>query len=96
MRVIHCHRCGTDNPVASDVDGKLCDKCGETIYSEAFKREMADRPPTPKAPVDRTGDVLRAICPRCGFRNEFPGLDMVYIFLCDQCGEPVEGEELVQ
>jgi hypothetical protein len=94
--VIHCHHCGTDSTAAPDVDGKHRANCGETIYSEAFKREMAEKPPTSKAPVDRTGEVLRASCPRCGFRNEFPGLDMVYIFLCEQCGEPVEGEEMVQ
>jgi hypothetical protein len=29
-------------------------------------------------------------------RNEFSELDMVFIFLCHQCGEPVAVEEPVQ
>jgi hypothetical protein len=33
-----------------------------------------------------TGDVLRVTCPLCHFRNEFPELDMVSIFLCQECG----------
>ena len=43
----------------------------------------------PKVVADRTGDVLRVVCPHSGFRNEFPDLRMVHVFLCEQCGEAV-------
>jgi DNA-directed RNA polymerase subunit RPC12/RpoP len=46
--------------------------------------------------ADRTGDFLRVVCPQCGFKNEFPELHMVYIFLCHDCGEPVAVDEPVQ
>jgi hypothetical protein len=48
----------------------------------------------PKVVADRTGDVLRVVCPHSGFRNEFPDLRMVHVFLCEQCGEAVAVEEL--
>ena len=47
-----------------------------------------------KAAVDRPGDVLRLTCPHCQFTNEFPELDMVYIFLCHNCCKSVDVEEL--
>jgi hypothetical protein len=61
-----------------------------------FNPEMQQKPEAPKALADRTGDVLRVICPHCQFRNEFPEFDMVYIFLCHECGKPVAVEEPVQ
>ena len=96
MAAIHCRYCGTDNPVASDVIGKTCENCGHAIYLPDFEREMAKKPATLKGLVDRTGDIPRVACPHCRFVNEFPGFDMIYIFLCDECGEPVEGAEIVQ
>jgi DNA-directed RNA polymerase subunit RPC12/RpoP len=95
-RIIHCRHCGMDNPVATDVIGKLCDQCGQDIYTPEFEAEIAAQPPTAKATADRTGDVLRVVCPHCGFKNEFPEFDMVDIFLCDDCGKPVAVEEPVQ
>jgi len=56
----------------------------------------AQQPETASSPVDRTGDVPRVTCPHCQFRNEFPGFDMVFAFLCHQCGKPVRGDESVQ
>ena len=91
-RHIHCPHCGFDNPVAHDVVGKLCDHCGKAIFRDGFKRG----PEPPKATADRTGDVLRVRCPRCQFRNEFPGFDMVDVFICDECGQPVKVKELKQ
>ena len=92
----HSRHCGADNPVAPDVLGKLCDHCGQAIFTPDFEAEIAAQPPTPKAVADRTGDALRVVCPRCGFRNEFHEFSMVGIFLCDECGNPVEVEELIQ
>jgi hypothetical protein len=96
QRIIHCRHCGTDNPVRPDVIGKTCDQCGQDIYTPEFEAEIAAKPPTPKATVDRTGDVLRVVCPHCGFKNEFPEFSAVDIFLCHDCGKPVVVEEPVQ
>jgi predicted RNA-binding Zn-ribbon protein involved in translation (DUF1610 family) len=74
----------------------MCENCGEVIFRPDFERELEQKPETSKALVDRTGDVLRVVCPHCGFSNEFPEFDMVYIFLCHECGEPVEAHEPVQ
>ena len=95
-RIIHCRYCGTANPVKPDVLGKLCDHCGMAIYTPEFEAEMAAKPKTPNAAADRTGDVLRVVCPRCGFKNEFPEFSMVDLFLCLNCGMPVQVEELIQ
>ena len=91
-RVIHCPYCGTDNDVAPDVVGKLCEQCGNAIFSP----EAEDESEPLKAVADRTGDVLRVTCPHCQFRNELPHVEMMYIFLCHDCGEPVTVEELRQ
>ena len=91
-RQIHCPHCGFDNPVAHDVLGKLCHQCGKAIFSDDF----TPGPEPPKATPDRTGDVLRVTCHHCQFRNELPGFDMVYIFFCDECGQPVHVQELRQ
>jgi DNA-directed RNA polymerase subunit RPC12/RpoP len=72
--------------------GKLCENCGKAIYRPDVEQESKAL----KAVADRTGDVLRVTCPHCQFRNEFPELDMVHIFLCHECGEPVSVEEPVQ
>ena len=95
-RVIHCRHCGTDNPVAPDVIGMICDGCGEDICTPEFEAEEAAKPPTPKSTADRTGDVLRVVCPHSGFKNEFPEFSMIDLFLCDECGKPVAVEELIQ
>jgi hypothetical protein len=87
---------GTINQEAPDVIGKLCDECGKAIYTPEFEAEIAARPKTPTATVDRTGDVLRVNCPHCQFKNEFPEFSSVDIFLCHQCGGPVSVEEMVQ
>jgi len=89
-------RQGVANPVAPDVIGKLCNQCGSAIYTPEFEAEIAAKPPTPRAIADRTGDVLRVVCPQCGFVNEFPEFSMVDIFLCHDCGKPVAVEEPVQ
>jgi hypothetical protein len=93
---LHCRHCGTDNIVAPEVVGKLCENCGKAVYTPEFEREIQQGQKPPKALADRTGVVLGVTCPHCQFRNEFPGLGMVYIFLCDECGEPVAVEEPVQ
>jgi hypothetical protein len=76
--------------------GRLCGHCGKDIYTPEFEAEIAAQPPTPKAMADRTGDVLRVVCPHCGFNNEFPEFDMVDIFLCHDCGKAVAVEDLIQ
>jgi len=96
MAVLHCRHCGTDNTVAPDVSGKLCENCGKPVYSPEFEREIERRPKPPKALADRTGDVLRVTCPHCRSSNEFPEFDMVDIFLCHECGEPVSVQEPAQ
>jgi hypothetical protein len=92
MSALHCRHCGTDNTVNPDVVGKLCENCGKAIFSP----EVEQHPKAARAVADRAGDVLRVTCPRCHFRNEFPELDMVCIFLCRKCSEPVSMEESVQ
>ena len=96
MPVIHCGHCGADNEVKPDVIGTLCKTCGTDIYRPDFEKEMSNEPPTPVAVADRTGNVLRVTCPHCQFVNEFPGFDMMYVFLCHECGKPVEVSEPVQ
>ena len=90
--MIHCRHCGTDNVVRPDVVGKLCENCGKAIFSPEVEQE----PRALKAIANRTGDVLRVTCPHCQSRNEFPEFDMVHIFLCQECDEPVSVEEPVQ
>ena len=75
-----------------DVVDKLCYLCGRAI----FGREREDAPEAVRALADRTGDVLRVTCPHCQFRNEFPDFEMIYIFRCHECGEPVAVDEPVQ
>jgi len=74
----------------------LCESCGTDIYTPEFEEEMRNKPPTPVAIADRTGDVLRVTCPRCQHVNEFPGWSSIDIFICDGCGEPVEVKEPIQ
>jgi phage FluMu protein Com len=95
-RIIHYRHCGTDNQVAPDVVGKLCGNCGKLIYTPEVEAEIAAKPPTPSAKVDRSGDVLRVVCPHCKFTNEFPEFTSIDIFLCHDCGAPVAVEELIQ
>ena len=56
---------------------------------------MADDPPK-TALADRSSGILTVTCPHCEFRNEFPGWDEMDIFICDQCGDPVQVEEPTQ
>ena len=92
VTLLPCRHCGTDNAVAPDVVGKLCENCGKAIFSP----EIEAAPRAPSALADRAGGVLRVTCPHCQFRNEFPELEMIYIFLCHDCGEPVSVRELAQ
>jgi hypothetical protein len=91
-RIIHCRYCGADNAVAYDVVGKFCDQCNSPIYSPEAEGESE----APKAIADRTGEVLRIVCPRCGFRNELPHMDMAFIVRCRECWEAIAVEELRQ
>jgi hypothetical protein len=84
--IIYCQYCGTDNRVEPGVLDKPCQKCGETIDNPEIQN-------APRAMADRAGDVLRVVCPRCQFVNEFPGMDGVYAFLCHHCGQPVRVDE---
>jgi transcription elongation factor Elf1 len=53
-----------------------------------------DLPEVAKAVVDRTGTGLSVTCPHCQARNEFPGcVATVDIFICSECGQPVQVEE---
>jgi len=96
MSIIRCRHCGADNEFEPDVVGKLCDNCGEDVYTPEFEAEMGNKPPTPVAMPDRTGGVLCVTCPRCQFVNEFLGWSSIDIFICDGCGEPVEVKEPIQ
>ena len=96
VAVLHCQYCGADNTVAPGVVGKLCENCGKPVYSPEFEQEIKQKPQALRAVADRTGDVLRVTCPHCQSRNEFPEFDMVDIFLCHECGEPVSVQEPVQ
>jgi phage FluMu protein Com len=91
-RSIHCRFCGRDNTVAAEVIGQLCDYCGEPIFTAEVEAGIAA---TPKAKMDRTGDVLRVTCPHCDFVNEFPGVEGVHVFVCEACEKPGEVEETV-
>lgn len=90
MRVLQCGVCGWDNEVADDVVGKLCDACGQALFSP----DIIDALPL-RATVDRTGQVLRVQCP-CGHLTEFPGWPAVDIFICHGCERPVAVDELRQ
>jgi hypothetical protein len=84
---IHCRYCAAVNTIRPDA-------CGEVIATKFTGDDSETEPLT--AVADRTGDVLRVTCPHCQFVNEFPEFDMVDIFLCHECGEPVAVEELKQ
>lgn len=34
--------------------------------------------------------VASATCPHCGAVTSFPGFDSINVFICPQCGEPVD------
>jgi hypothetical protein len=70
-RVLHCRHCGIDNTVKEDVVGKLCENCGQPVYSADFERELQQKPQAPTAMADRTGDLLRVTCPHCELRTNF-------------------------
>ena len=46
--------------------------------------------------TERSSGELTLICPNCGHRNEQPEWLEVFIFLCRECGEPIEPEEPVR
>jgi hypothetical protein len=54
------------------VVGKLCQNCGEPIYSPEFEREIESGPKTTKTVADRTGDVQRVTCPHWSALFKFP------------------------
>ena len=89
---IHCRYCAAINTIRPDVYETRCHACGEVIATKMTGDETLPRNPL-TAIADRTGNVLRVTCAHCQFVNEFPGMDMVFIFLCHQCGEPVAVEE---
>jgi len=46
--------------------------------------------------ADRSSGKLTVKCPHCEFVNEFPDWSELFIFLCDQCADPVTVVERVQ
>jgi hypothetical protein len=79
VAVIHCRYCGTNNEVKRAVVGWLCESCGKDIYTPEFEEEMRNKPQTPVAIADRSGDVLRVTRPQCQHVNEFPGWNSIDI-----------------
>jgi hypothetical protein len=45
------------------------------------------------AKPDRPTGPLKVICPACEYVNEFPAEDTVFLFVCHNCGEPIEVDE---
>ena len=101
--IIHCRHCGVDNKVDLGVVGKRCYGCGNAIFSPEVERafEVPGTHPhnsgeffltiTP-ATADRTDNFLRVVCPHCRFMNELAQSEMLYVFLCHECGAPVAVE----
>lgn len=50
----------------------------------------------PAKPYRDEHGLLLVPCPHCGEVNEFPNFDQIFIFICDDCDEPVSVEEPVQ
>lgn len=65
---LHCPDCGTNNEVQPDVVAQALRQCGAAIFSP----EVENDPEPAKALIDRTGDVLRIICPHRQGVNELP------------------------
>lgn len=49
-----------------------------------------------KANADRPSGILRVTSPHCQFVNWVPEFAEIDVFICDECGEPVDVEEPVQ
>jgi DNA-directed RNA polymerase subunit RPC12/RpoP len=43
-----------------------------------------------EATSDRTPGVLCATCPHRRFVNQFSEFEEIDVFICDECGEPVQ------
>jgi len=67
----------------------LLGSCAKNAVRPFFSPEIEESPEPAQALADRTGDFLRVTCPHCRHTKEFPAFDMVYIFVCHECGEPV-------
>ena len=93
MAVLHCRVCSIDTHVAENVVGMICESCGLMVFRPDFERELEQKLENQKALADRTGGVLRVVCPLCGVRNEFPDFEMVRIFLCQECDEMALAQE---
>jgi hypothetical protein len=55
--------------------------------------DSSEPPSTKTARAEHSQGYPRVQCPHCGEMNSFPQLDMVLMFLCHYCGEPVDVEQ---
>jgi len=69
-----------------------------TILDQVGIPRVDTGPPAPalEGIADRSAGTLTVKCPHCEFVNEFPDWSEMFIFLCDQCGDPVKVVEQVQ
>jgi hypothetical protein len=77
-------------------ENRLLQKSSSRHSVGSEKAVMDDVPPLVKAPAKRSSGVLEVICPACRHVNQFPELNAVIIFVCHECGQPIEAIEPVQ
>jgi phage FluMu protein Com len=105
-----CPHCGAEMTIIEDVETK-CPDCSALVsldQGDLMWRTIEDQlgidtrvdtgPPAPalEGVADRSSGMLTIKCPHCGRVNEFPGWSEMFIFICDQCGDPVKVVERIQ
>ena len=67
-----------------------CDSCGavvDTVRSDRAGSRLMEL---------ASAEMCSARCPRCGATNVFRGFTVIEAFVCQECGEGVNVEQLVQ
>ena len=67
-----------------------CNSCGVVV--DTVPLERAGQRLMELASVE----ISSAVCPHCGALNTFPGFSVIEAFICQECGEGVSVETLVQ
>jgi hypothetical protein len=57
---------------------------------------VEDVPSLLKANATRSSGALEIQCPACEHVNQFPEFDAIIIFVCHECGQPIEVIEPVR
>jgi DNA-directed RNA polymerase subunit RPC12/RpoP len=107
----NCPNCGAEMPIIERAEN-ICPECEAKVWIDdgdpvwqtvedqlGIPRVVLDHdPPVPALDgvANRSSGMLKVRCPHCGHVNEFPGWSEMFVFVCDQCGDPVNVVEPVQ